>query len=1325
MRKTSIIAFKLFLAICCVVSFLSLNKIAGIQAVVDDEEYEIIDDTDSRFVYSGNNDANNGGWGSWSDGSGKPEVTEHWSNSAGATLEINFSGTKLELYGKAAANHAMFSVSIDDGEAIECDAYSAQTITEKKLYESDVLPAGDHKALITVLEKRNASSTGSGSVYGVQFVYAKAFGSQGIVEEFPGYSIVEDMQITETDELFKVKYNGVWSGGSTYYPQFHDGYEHYAHNGDSYEIRFIGTKAEIWASVDPGHGVYNVTIDGEDAGQANATATSRVNQQLIYTSPELENGEHVMKVELKDQQEMAIQLDYLKIYHEEIAATSISLDRNEVTLIPGGSAEFTASVEPWVANNKEITWESSNVDVVTVEDGVVTAASIDTKQTAIITARSVENKDVYAQATVTVDPAIAFMNAYVGNEKILDTEDEYEDLVTETRSSFERTAWKGDVVNSKVVVATLGKDVKNVEISASDLVSENGSKLSKENIDIKWLKEVAANIGRGNSSAPIKNFPDVIHQGGTKDISANDVQFAWVQITVPEDIAAGTYTGMINVSADGLKQPFELKYTVEVLNLVQPKPEATEIQIWQHPFSVANYYLGLGQNPSGGISNELAEDFYFTERHFNLMRASMKEYAAMGGHDVVANIVEEAWNHQSYYNDPSMVKWTKKTDGTFEFDYTWYDAWINFQIECGVIDPDNGVGQIKCYSIVPWNNQIAYYDEATGKTVKKSYTPGATDWTEVWESFLTDFMNHSKEKGWFGITYISMDERGLSQLEPAVEMIESVTDENGKHFKVSSALNYSAPEYYDFTDRIDDISINLGNTNVSQMNALSKHRNELGLTTTYYTCTGDYPSNFILSDPGDNYWNMWYTMTLGTDGYMRWAWDNYVYDMHGNISYRYWEPGDGWFIYPMERDEIDEDYNASFYSTPRYEMFKQGIRDVAKAKYLQEQSEELNVEIDELMKSMKRPTSGGNGYGSAVAANQAQRMLAHSETERVYKTISDLAREYTSTIDPVVVNKIALQIAVEMASAVTAEDLDKVVPAVVTEFNAALEEARVILANDNATQEEVDASFARLATAMHMLEFLKGDKAELQDLVDSTAELVEGNYTEESWSALQEALTNANTVLNNENAMQEEVDEAYDNLQAAINGLEEAEVVDKSLLEAMVNKVLGLEEDKYIESTWNAMLPDLEAAQEVLGNEKATQAEVDEACDALTRGYLNLRLKPNKDLLADLINKANGLNAASYTANTWAVVENEVIKAKEVLEDPEASEAEVKAAEKALTKALEGLVAKPGNTVDTSTPVKPGDTTSVKTGDTTNMIGALGLLASLTAIACLKKKKYN
>ncbi|WP_305140304.1 family 20 glycosylhydrolase, partial [Thomasclavelia cocleata] len=136
---------------------------------------------------------------------------------------------------------------------------------------------------------------------------------------------------------------------------------------------------------------------------------------------------------------------------------------------------------------------------------------------------------------------------------------------------------------------------------------------------------------------------------------------------------------------------------------------------------------------------------------------------------------------------------------------------------------------------------------------------------------------------------------------------------------------------------------------------------------------------------------------------------------------------------------------------------------------------------------------------------EAQKVYAENSLETqvveeaLQNAINNLEKEVT-------VSKTALSIAVEMASNVTEADLENVVPAVVTEFNAALEEARAILANDNATQEEVDASFARLATAMHMLEFLKGDKAELQDLVDSTAELVEGNYTEESWSALQEAL---------------------------------------------------------------------------------------------------------------------------------------------------------------------------------------------------------------------------
>ena len=232
-------------------------------------------------------------------------------------------------------------------------------------------------------------------------------------------------------------------------------------------------------------------------------------------------------------------------------------------------------------------------------------------------------------------------------------------------------------------------------------------------------------------------------------------------------------------------------------------------------------------------------------------------------------------------------------------------------------------------------------------------------------------------------------------------------------------------------------------------------------------------------------------------------------------------------------------------------------------------------------------------------------------------------------------DKIALSIAIEMAENA---NLENVVPAVVEEFNVALENAQTVYANENAIQEEVNNAFDRLANAMHMLEFFKGNK---------------------------------------------------------------------ELLQKQVDQINVLEADKYIESTWNAMTPALEKAEGVLGNENAMQEEVDEVYSELVRAFINLRLKPNKDLLSDLINKANGLNRANYTSASLKAVDDVMTRAKEVLNNPEATKEEVKTAVAELTKALAGLEANS---------VKQGDkTVSIKTGDETS----LGMLMSLTGLSLL------
>ena len=322
-------------------------------------------------------------------------------------------------------------------------------------------------------------------------------------------------------------------------------------------------------------------------------------------------------------------------------------------------------------------------------------------------------------------------------------------------------------------------------------------------------------------------------------------------------------------------------------------------------------------------------------------------------------------------------------------------------------------------------------------------------------------------------------------------------------------------------------------------------------------------------------------------------------------------------------------------------------------------------------------------------------------------------------------SKAALQIAVETANVLKEQGaLENVVPAVVAEFEAALAEAETILADETADQLTIDASFTRLSTAIHMLEFLKGDKTALGELIAEAEKYEEGNYTTDSWANFQEALDAAKDVMNNENALEEEVVEALNNLTQGIGQL--VVRADKSLLQNLYDMVNGLDTSKYIATTVEGLTAPMAEALTVLENADATQEEVDAAYEALMRAYLNLRLKPSKDLLQDLINKAQTLsqtlNVANYTQESWGGFVEALNLAQSVLVDENADEAAIKAAVEKLQAGIDNL------TVNPTAPVKPGDKApSVSTGDSTSMISSLaGLaLASIAFLGAKKRKKSN
>lgn len=316
------------------------------------------------------------------------------------------------------------------------------------------------------------------------------------------------------------------------------------------------------------------------------------------------------------------------------------------------------------------------------------------------------------------------------------------------------------------------------------------------------------------------------------------------------------------------------------------------------------------------------------------------------------------------------------------------------------------------------------------------------------------------------------------------------------------------------------------------------------------------------------------------------------------------------------------------------------------------------------------------------------------------------------------IDKLFLKIAIEVAGKVTEEELEMVIPIVVTEFRAALEEARLIYDDATATQKQVDESAMRLAKAMHLLSFIKGDKTDLSELIDKIKELSENDYTSESWQELQNALEKANAVMIDENALEDEVKEVYQELNKAYEKLVEISKINKERLQAIVDKIMSLKEEKYTPGTWQAMSPYLEKAQAILETKEVTQEEIDKAYEELIKAYLELRLRPNKEELEGLIKQVEQLNKANYNKETWQRMEKALITAKKVLDNPEASKAEVKEALDGLELSIKNLESK--ETVVTSNANDVID--SINTGDIINYSSLVGLGGSLAVLTILKKK---
>lgn len=510
------------------------------------------------------------------------------------------------------------------------------------------------------------------------------------------------------------------------------------------------------------------------------------------------------------------------------------------------------------------------------------------------------------------------------------------------KKAFNHVAWRGEKVFAQAVVSSEEEELKDVRLSVSDL--RNGKSLiGAENIRLQFVSYVVSDLldttkyGQCDSREDKSKWgevlvADVLDINDSMTVPAGRKQPVWMTVSVPSDARPGKYSGKLTVTSSNAKAR-SLNVELTVANHVLPPARdwAFHLDLWQNPYSVARY-----ENVP-----------LWSEAHFEAMRPVMRMLAEAGQKSVTATIMSRPWNGQTEDAFGSMVTKIRRIDGSWLYDYTIFDRWVEFMFSLGI---DR---QINCYSMIPWALQFDYIDQATSSPATFQAAPGSEEYNEYWGAFIADFARHLKAKGWFEKTMIAMDERPLESMQAVLGLIRKIEPA----FKISLAGNYHEPVIYDIVDFSETFS---GKQEFPE--SAKAKRKELGLTTTFYTCCAEaHPNMFVISNPDEAAWLGWFAQAEGYDGYLRWAYNSWTIDPLTDARFRTWPAGDCFVVYPGGRGSV------------RFSKLVEGIQDFEKVRILRSRWQETGDEaklgqLTGILKSFTSETVLAEGPAKALAA---------------------------------------------------------------------------------------------------------------------------------------------------------------------------------------------------------------------------------------------------------------------------------------------------------------------------------------------------------------------
>ncbi|MEZ3577733.1 MAG: DUF4091 domain-containing protein [Muribaculaceae bacterium] len=468
-------------------------------------------------------------------------------------------------------------------------------------------------------------------------------------------------------------------------------------------------------------------------------------------------------------------------------------------------------------------------------------------------------------------------------------------------------AWKGERASAQLLIWS-PDSISGLNCKFADF-KDGSHTLAPSIADARFVRYALADT-LTRVGGPAMLMPDMIDTLTVFDMSPRNVRPVWVTVSIPADAEAGTYTSEVTVSGRG-NTSVTLPLSLEVQNHTLPEPSqwSYHLDLWQHPSAVARAY---------GLE-------VWSNEHFDALRPIMQRLANAGQKVVTATLNKDPWNHQCYDAYEPMIKWTRKADGTWSYDYGVFDRWVEMMTEIGIDD------MINCYSMVPWNCELEYYDQAQDSTITVVAEPGKPVFEELWTPFLTDFSKHLASKGWLGKTNIAMDERTPEAMDAAIKVLQKCAPDMG------FALADMHSSYKKYT-MMRDVCVAQGQP--ADLDDIVKRRAQ-GYNTTFYICCGPaYPNTFTNSNPYEAELLGWYGLSYDYDGMLRWAYNSWPADPVNDTRYGAWNGGDTFLVYPGNR------------SSMRFERLINGIESAEKVRILRAQNIDVSP-VDSVLAELR------------------------------------------------------------------------------------------------------------------------------------------------------------------------------------------------------------------------------------------------------------------------------------------------------------------------------------------------------------------------------------